>query len=129
MPQGMAQCDRASFDPVRNLTQLFGHVRVVRGTTVLIGDVVEMNMATGVSRLVSKSGERVRAFLVPGGPSSGSKTDASAGIDGLLAPYPAKSALKTPHGHDKAVDGACAYGFSCSLNCCMTVCEHMAKVL
>ncbi|QQR69676.1 MAG: hypothetical protein IPI58_03210 [Alphaproteobacteria bacterium] len=94
MPQGMAQCDRASFDPVRNLTQLFGHVRVVRGTTVLIGDVVEMNMATGVSRLVSKSGERVRAFLVPGGPSSGSKTDASAGIDGLLAPIPGQKRPK-----------------------------------
>jgi lipopolysaccharide export system protein LptA len=59
--------DSATYDIKGELATLTGSVKLTRGQNQLNGDYAEVNLATGVSRLLTRpgSGERVRGLLVP----------------------------------------------------------------
>lgn len=64
-PTEIAQGDTGTYDVARQLARVDGHVRITRGQNQLNGHRAEVNMATGVSRLLPAPGQRVRALIVP----------------------------------------------------------------
>ena len=66
-PDGIATAEEGVYDAINNIATLTGSVRITRGQNQLAGDIAEMNLDTGVSRLLSQSeGEGlVRGLLVP----------------------------------------------------------------
>lgn len=56
---------RGLYDVKRQLATLDGGVSITRGQNQLNGARAEINMATGVSRLLATSGQRVRGLVVP----------------------------------------------------------------
>ena len=64
-PAEIVRGNTGTYDAVRNLAVLTGNVRITRGENQLNGNRAEVNMATGVSRLLSAPGQRVRALIVP----------------------------------------------------------------
>ncbi|MEM7442217.1 MAG: LptA/OstA family protein [Pseudomonadota bacterium] len=66
-PDGIATAEEGVYDAVNNVATLTGSVRITRGQNQLAGDIAEVNLDTGVSRLLSQSeGEGlVRGLLVP----------------------------------------------------------------
>jgi len=66
-PDGVATAEVGIYDAIANIAQLAGTVRITRGQTQLSGDMAEVNLTTGVSRLISDpDGEgRIRGLLVP----------------------------------------------------------------
>ena len=61
----IVQGDKGLYDVPQQRAQLEGNVRIKRGQTVLMGNRAEVNMATGISRLLAKSGQRVRGLIIP----------------------------------------------------------------
>lgn len=57
--------DRAVYLPGEGVARLFGAVRITRGQNQLNGAVAEVNLRTGVSRLLPAPGGRVAGMLVP----------------------------------------------------------------
>lgn len=64
-PSEIAQGNTGTYDVARQMARLDGNVRITRGQNQLNGNRAEVNMATGVSRLLSAPGQRVRALVVP----------------------------------------------------------------
>ncbi|MEQ9814351.1 MAG: LptA/OstA family protein [Azospirillaceae bacterium] len=66
-PDGVATAEVGIYDAIANIAQLAGTVRITRGQTQLSGDMAEVNLTTGVSRLISDpDGEgRIRGLLTP----------------------------------------------------------------
>jgi len=66
-PDGIATAEEGVYNAVDNTATLSGSVRITRGQNQLAGDLAEVNLDTGVSRLLSQSeGEGlVRGLLVP----------------------------------------------------------------
>lgn len=64
-PTEIAQGNTGTYDIARQMARLDGDVRITRGQNQLNGNRAEVNMATGVSRLLSAPGQRVRALVVP----------------------------------------------------------------
>jgi lipopolysaccharide export system protein LptA len=60
-----ARANEAVYDLDTELAILTGAVKVTRGQNQLNGDRAEVNMKTGVSRLLASSGERVRTLITP----------------------------------------------------------------
>jgi lipopolysaccharide export system protein LptA len=58
-PTDVARGDRAVYDPVSQIAVLEGRVRLSRDKTELVGAKVEMNMQSGVSKLLPSAGMRV----------------------------------------------------------------------
>lgn len=78
----VATGDEAVYDLKARIATLSGNVRLTRGANQLNGDVAEVNLATGVSRLLSRpGGGRVRGLLVPGS-EGGLVTEPGPGGDG-----------------------------------------------
>jgi len=67
--EDVVRADKGIYDVVTELATLTGNVRIARGANILKGDVAEINMKTGVSRLLTtpggKSGGRVRGLITP----------------------------------------------------------------
>ena len=57
--------DRAVYVPDTGIARLAGHVRLTRGDNQLNGAEAEVNMKTGISRLLSSADARVRGLIVP----------------------------------------------------------------
>lgn len=57
--------DRAVYLPGEGVARLFGAVRITRGRNQLNGAVAEVNLRTGVSRLLPATGGRVAGVIVP----------------------------------------------------------------
>jgi lipopolysaccharide export system protein LptA len=57
--------DRGIYTPETGIAQLAGNVGITRGQNQLSGAVAEVNLRTGVSRLIPAPGGRVAGFLVP----------------------------------------------------------------
>ncbi len=66
--------DRAVYVPETGIARLGGDVRITRGQNQLNGSEAEVNMKTGVSRLLSSPGAKVRGLVLPNDPTN--KTDA-----------------------------------------------------
>lgn len=64
-PQETARGAKGVYDVARQVAQLEGGVKITRGENQLNGSRAEVNMATGVSRLMSGPGQRVRGLIVP----------------------------------------------------------------
>lgn len=64
-PTEIAQGNTGTYDVARQLARLDGNVRITRGENQLNGNRAEVNMATGISRLLAAPGQRVRALVVP----------------------------------------------------------------
>lgn len=64
-PAEIARGNTGTYDVARQLARLDGNVRITRGENQLNGHRAEVNMATGISRLLSAPGQRVRALVVP----------------------------------------------------------------
>lgn len=67
-PTDVARGERGVYDLVTEVATLTGGVKLTRGKNQLNGDAAEVNMKTGVSRLVNTGGgpARVRGLFVPG---------------------------------------------------------------
>ena len=69
-PSGIARGDRGTYDADSGIATLTGSVKITRGNNQLNGEIAEINLKTGVSRILSaskpgsKSGP-VRALIVP----------------------------------------------------------------
>jgi lipopolysaccharide export system protein LptA len=57
--------DRAVYVPDTGIARLAGHVRITRGQNHLEGSEAEVNMKTGISRLLAGTGERVQGLVLP----------------------------------------------------------------
>jgi lipopolysaccharide export system protein LptA len=81
-PTDVARGERGVYDLATEVATLTGGVRLTRGKNQLNGDAAEVNMKTGVSRLVNTGGgpARVRGLFVPG---------EQAGAPGTAPPAPA----------------------------------------
>src|SRR5690606_31299471 len=67
-PTDVARGDEGVYDLSTRIATLSGNVRLTRGGNQLNGDYAEVNLETGVSRLLSRPGTgegRVRGLLVP----------------------------------------------------------------
>jgi lipopolysaccharide export system protein LptA len=68
-PQDVARGDRGVYLEETGIANLMGSVKITRGNNQLNGEVAEVNLRTGVSRIVSAkegtSGGPVRALIVP----------------------------------------------------------------
>jgi lipopolysaccharide export system protein LptA len=62
--------DRAVYVPDTGIARLAGHVHITHGQNQLDGTEAEVNMKTGISRLLAKTGTPVRGLLVPNDESS-----------------------------------------------------------
>jgi lipopolysaccharide export system protein LptA len=62
--------DRAVYVPDSGIARLAGHVHITHGQNQLDGTEAEVNMKTGVSRLLARTGTPVRGLLVPNDASS-----------------------------------------------------------
>lgn len=62
--QDVARSDRAIYNVKTELATLVGNVRITRGQSQLDGDQAEINMKTGISRLLTNN-SRVRGIIVP----------------------------------------------------------------
>ena len=73
--------DRAVYVPDTGIARLAGHVRITRGNNQLDGSEAEVNMKTGISRLLAGTGERVKGLVLPNdttNPQSGGQLPAGA---------------------------------------------------
>ncbi|MBW4021524.1 MAG: hypothetical protein HIU92_00050 [Proteobacteria bacterium] len=61
----IVQGDRAVYDPALGIARIAGHVRITRGQNELVGSEALVNMKTGVSRLLSRSSDRVKGLIMP----------------------------------------------------------------
>lgn len=59
--------DRGAYDARSRIARLGGDVRITRGPNQLNGDQAEVNMATGVARLLPGTAGRVQGLVVPEG--------------------------------------------------------------
>jgi lipopolysaccharide export system protein LptA len=57
--------DRAVYVPESGIARLVGHVRITRGQNQLDGDEAEVNMKTGISRLLPGGSTKVQGLLIP----------------------------------------------------------------
>ena len=57
--------DRAVYVPDSGIARLAGRVRITRGDNQLDGSEAEVNMKTGISRLLAGSGGRVQGLVIP----------------------------------------------------------------
>ncbi len=57
--------DRAVYVPDSGIARLAGHVRITRGENQLNGSEAEVNMKTGIARLLAGTGERVQGLVIP----------------------------------------------------------------
>ncbi len=57
--------DRAVYVPDTGIARLAGRVRITRGSNQLDGSEAEVNMKTGISRLLAGTGERVQGLVLP----------------------------------------------------------------
>jgi lipopolysaccharide export system protein LptA len=57
--------DRAVYVPDTGIARLAGRVRITRGQNQLEGPEAEVNMKTGISRLLAGTGERVQGLVIP----------------------------------------------------------------
>lgn len=64
-PNEIVRGNKGLYDVKRQLATLDGDVQITRGQNQLNGARAEINMATGVSRLLADSGQRVRGLVVP----------------------------------------------------------------
>lgn len=75
-PTEVARARRANYDAANEIVSLSGGVRLTRGRNQLNGEYAEVNLRTGISRLLARprgasGGQPVRALLVPGDSSAG----------------------------------------------------------
>ena len=62
--QDVAQSEKAIYNVKTELATLTGNVRLTRGGSILTGDTAEVNMKTGISRLLTNN-SRVHGIIVP----------------------------------------------------------------
>lgn len=64
-PDEVVRGERGVYSPQTGLARLLGDVRITRGNNQLNGQEAIVNLRTGVSRLVSSTGQRVQGLVVP----------------------------------------------------------------
>lgn len=64
-PQEVVRGDRGVYSELTGMARLLGSVRITRGDNQLNGQEAIVNMRTGVARLVSTPGQRVRGLIIP----------------------------------------------------------------
>jgi lipopolysaccharide export system protein LptA len=73
--------DRGVYVPETGIARLAGNIRITRGQNQLNGAEAEVDMHTGVARLISAPGARVQGLVLPNDP-----TNRAAGVPGAAAP-------------------------------------------
>ncbi|MDH3233291.1 MAG: hypothetical protein OEQ29_07175 [Alphaproteobacteria bacterium] len=97
-PTEVATADRGIYNHKSGIAQLVGSVRLTRGDNQLNGDRAEVNLKTGVSRLLATRGRdgRVRVLVVPGGDVGGGLSKGA--LPGVGGKAPNKNKKKTRGG-------------------------------
>jgi lipopolysaccharide export system protein LptA len=98
-PTEVARARRALYNHQTGIAELIGGVKLTRGDNQLNGHRAEINLKTGVSRLLaSEEGTgRVRGLFIPNGATGGQATPGG-GIPGLPSPAAGAAKGKTPSG-------------------------------
>jgi lipopolysaccharide export system protein LptA len=65
--------DRALYIPETGIARVIGNVRVTSGQNQINGPAAEVNMRTGVARMLADPGGRVQGVITPGGPTPGAQ--------------------------------------------------------
>ena len=86
--------DNATYDKAANKVILTGNVALSEGSNVMRGERIVYDLDAGVANIDPKSGERVKALIVPGsgGLESGPKAEASKPADQTPKPKPQRPA-------------------------------------
>lgn len=63
-PETIARAERGDYNAVTGLATLVGNVRITRGANQLNGERAEIDMNSGISRLLSSGTQRVRGLMV-----------------------------------------------------------------
>jgi lipopolysaccharide export system protein LptA len=98
-PTDMVTGDRAIYVPETGIARIGGTVRITRGQNQLNGSEAEVNMKTGVSRLLSSSTGRVQGLMVPNdktNPQLGSELPGSSPAPGTASPGTASPGTHAP---------------------------------
>lgn len=66
-PEDVVRADKAIYNVITEMATLTGNVRITRGKNILTGDAAEVNMRTGISRLLASPGgkSRVQGLITP----------------------------------------------------------------
>jgi lipopolysaccharide export system protein LptA len=93
--------DRGVYVPETGIARLGGKVRITRGQNQLDGSEAEVNLKTGIARLLSGTGSRVQGLVVPNdstnqGLAAPGNAAAPAGPGNTAAPGPGKAAAPGP---------------------------------
>jgi lipopolysaccharide export system protein LptA len=101
-PTDTAIGDRAVYVPETGIARLADHVRITRGQNQLDGQEAEVNMKTGIARLLRGQGTRVTGLVVPNDSANRDLTDPTktlgGGPPGGPPPLPAGAAAAPPAG-------------------------------
>jgi lipopolysaccharide export system protein LptA len=65
--------DRALYIPETGIARVIGNVRVTSGQNQINGPAAEVNMRTGVARMLADPGGRVQGVITPGSPAPGAQ--------------------------------------------------------
>ena len=97
--------DRAVYVPDSGIARLAGRVRITRGQNQLEGPEAEVNMKTGISRLLGGTGDRVQGLVIP-------NDETSRQLSGPTAPNPASQgpASQGPPSQGPASQGLASQG-------------------
>lgn len=90
--------DRAVYVPDTGIARIGGNVRITRGQNQLNGSEAEVNMKTGISRLLSSSSGRVQGLVVPNdktNPNLGSDSGVLGGSKAAAGSSPGTPAANT----------------------------------
>jgi lipopolysaccharide export system protein LptA len=102
-PTDTATGDRAVYVPDTGIARLAGNVRITRGQNQLNGQEAEVNMKTGVARLLRGDDARVTGLVVPGDTSSrnlpgGPPSPAGTASSGATSPGATGTSPRKPTG-------------------------------
>ena len=94
-PTDIVTGDRAVYVPDSGIARLAGNVRITRGENQLNGSEAEVNLKTGISRLISGPPGRVQGYITPNDASNQSLTNSAVpGAAPTAATKPAKGSAK-----------------------------------
>lgn len=95
-PTDTATGDRAVYVPDTGIARLAGNVQITRGQNQLTGEEAEVNMKTGISRLLRGDESRVTGLVVPNDASNQSLPTAPTGAAASPKPASPKTASPKP---------------------------------
>ena len=90
------QGDRGVYVPDTGISRIAGNVRITRGQNQLNGNEAEVDMKTGLARLIATPGLRVKGLVVPQEAQTQAQDQSSPGASPGASPGPGAPAGNAP---------------------------------